>query len=306
MFQRVKRLRKHFFNWGARGIFDTPPVRCDAASNVVVLSQTYHADLTMFLLAAKSFASFLRPQRFVVVDDGLTDAQRSLVERHLDRVEFAPRLAVDVGSFPRGGCWERLLTVARLSREHYVIQLDSDTVTLASPEEVIRCAAEGRSFTLGTNEGQAIGPVLAAARFAQGLGTALHVQIHAEQALDRIPTADQRRYVRGCAGFAGYASGSFDMELLEQFNGSMQALIGREKWAEWGSEQVSSNFVVANTLGAVVLPIERYVNWMPGKDTRDARLLHFIGHRRFNGLRYLTAARVAISALRRLRHSPRG
>jgi len=295
--QSLRKLKKRVFDWATRSIFDTPPVVCDPASELVVLSMSYHADLTMYLIAAKSFARHLRPQRFVVVDDGLTEQDRQMLRHHLGRIDFVPTSAVDVGRCPRRGCWERLISIARLCDRHYVVQLDADTVTRALPQEVADCVARNRSFTLGTAEGTRLVSAIDASRFVEGVASD-HVQILAERALATLPDAAKRRYVRGCAGFAGFARGSFTFEQLEAFSLHMQAAIGDENWSRWGSEQVASNYIVANTPDPHVLSQAHYMNWVPRRNIDAAQFLHFIGDYRFKGTGYARQALSAISALK--------
>ena len=291
--QSLRKLKKRVFDWTTRSIFDTPPVVCDPGSNVVVLSMSYHADLTMYLIAAKSFARHLQPQRFVVVDDGLTTQDQQVLRHHLGQVDFLPTRDVDVGRCPRRGCWERLISIARLCEEHYVVQLDADTVTRARPQEVLDCVALNRSFTMGTQQGQRVVSAPEASRFVESAdGT--HVQILAERALSTLPDAAHKRYVRGCAGFAGFARGAFTFEHLEAFSLHMQGAIGVEKWSQWGSEQVASNYIVANAPDPHVLSVAHYMNWVPPRDIEQAQFLHFIGDHRFEGTQYIRQSRRAI------------
>ncbi len=292
--EQLLKLKKRFFNWATRSIFNTPPIACDPTSNLVVLSQSYHADLTMYLVAAKSFGRFVRPKMFVVVDDGLTPEDRQLVREHLGGVQFIPTAEVEVGRCPRRGCWERLISIARLSQEHYVIQLDSDTVTVDRPDEVLDCVARNRSFTLGTTQGPQVVSVAQASEFVKDV-EGDHVQLQAERVLARLSGADSLRYVRGCAGFAGFAPGHLSFDTLESFSEAMAAVIGRDAWSRWGSEQVASNFMVANTPDPLILPLDRYLNYVPARDTKKARLLHFIGDDRFRGTAYVMQSRRAIA-----------
>jgi hypothetical protein len=290
----LMKLRKRVFDWTTRSIFDTPPVVCDPGSPVVVLSMAYHADLTMYLIAAKSFARHLRPRRFVVVDDGLTAQDRQLLRHHLGQVEFLPTREVDVGRCPRRGCWERLISIARLCGQHYVIQLDADTVTRARPQEVLDCVAGNRSFTMGTQDGQQVVSALEAARFVEHVEDT-HVQILAERALATLPDVERRRYVRGCAGFAGFARGAFDFEQLEAFSLYMQSAIDADNWSRWGSEQVASNYIIANAPDPHVLSVAHYMNWVPPLNIEQAQFLHFIGVHRFEGKQYIRQSRRAIA-----------
>ena len=67
----------------------------------------------------------------------------------------------------------------------------------------------------------------------------------------------------------------------------MEKLVGKEKWREWGSEQVASNFMAANVPDSLVLPIDRYPFWEPGLDINQAVFVHFFGTFRFVGGMYL-------------------
>src|SRR3546814_2103893 len=69
------------------------------------------------------------------------------------------------------------------------------------------------------------------------------------------------RYVRGCAGFAGFARGGDARMLAETFSQEATRLLGAERWARWGSEQVASNMIVANDPNALLLPYDHYFNF---------------------------------------------
>ena len=281
MFYSLKnRLNKGWLGLHGRRILDSTPVSCDSASNLLILTQTYHPDLYMYLLAAKSFARFVRPRGFVVVDDGLTPRDKTTIEYHLGQVSFIPTASVDLGPCPRGGTWERLLTVARLAAENYVVQLDADTLTLSTPSEVLACIGENRPFTLGTRTGREIVSARQACEHAIRAPTD-HVQSHAEQALTRLRGMENLRYVRGCSGFAGFPRGGDIESRIQSFSIEMEQLLGSEKWREWGSEQVTSNFTISNLPGAVVLSPDRYPFWKPGVDIDQAALVHFFGPYRF-------------------------
>jgi hypothetical protein len=60
----------------------------------------------------------------------------------------------------------------------------------------------------------------------------------------------------------------------------MRTVLG-DRWAEWGSEQVMSNIVVANIPGAVVLPHPKYADCHNMKP-QLTEFIHFIGSCRFD------------------------
>ena len=296
-YTRMK-LQKKLFNLQCRKILDTPPIQCAKDSKVVILSQIYHPDLIMFMLAAKSFARFLPVGRFVIVDDGLTDRDRRHLEAHFDRISFVPTAEVRARQkvVPSGGTWERFMTIAGLNAENFVIQLDADTLTIAKPDEVLDAVDKGVSFALGTHTGREIVAASETARNAASFKST-HVQARAESVMDKADTFAAPKYVRGCSGFAGFAAGTLNADRIERFSARMSELLGADKWSEWGSEQITSNYFVANAPDARVLPVEAYPFWSPDCDARQARLIHFFGTYRFHAGAYARFGRRVIREL---------
>ncbi|MCB9654181.1 MAG: hypothetical protein H6729_08655 [Deltaproteobacteria bacterium] len=300
LFRLHARLRKPWFNHRCREITATPPVVCEPESPVVFLTQTFHADVVMFLLAAKSLAQHLRPRAFVVVDDGLTGEDLALLTYHLSNVRFVQLSEVQLGPCPSGGTWERLLTIMDIVGDSYVIQLDADTLTLRQPTEVLDAVSKNRSFTIGTDLGQSITSFKESAAVAERHRRQDHMVIRAERAFSRYPGGEQLKYVRGCSGFAGFARGQFKRSDAETFSTNMADLIGASHWRSWGSEQVTSNFLIANAPDALVLPLERYATF-EGRSSivNDAAFVHFLGTYRFKRGLYGRLARRLIRRLKK-------
>lgn len=294
---RVNRLR---FAHACSGILRTPPVRPDPRSNALLFSQLQHKDVLMALIAFKSFASNVRVGRLCILDDGsLTAGDRALLSEHLIGVVYLDLAEVRTPACPTRGCWERLLWIARLSRDHYVVQLDSDTLTLQDIPEVSRCIEQGQSFAIGTWDHQEIESMASrqtdAARHMVAQAAPHHVQLLAEANFTAIQGTQRLRYVRGCAGFAGFARGSVELEFIESISRQMTAALG-EVWNQWGSEQVMSNIVVANASQAAVLPHPKYCDCTRIKMDVTA-FIHFIGSCRFTNGVYQQRARDVIAAL---------
>ena len=76
------------------------------------------------------------------------------------------------------------------------------------------------------------------------------------------------------------------------------ALVGQDRWTEWGTEQVASSFLLANEPGMVPLPYRRYLNYWKEPPVADARFLHFVGTHRYSTAEYRVRTRQAIAALR--------
>ncbi|MFM5924398.1 MAG: hypothetical protein ACKOPG_09450 [Novosphingobium sp.] len=295
----LRRLREVHFNRVARGILATPPV-CVASDGLVIFSMIGTKVLLPYLVAAKSFQAALGRGRFVILDDGtLTASDRDILARHLGDPAILPIAAVDTGACPKGGCWERLLTLFELRRDDYVIQLDSDTVTLGTLPEVIAAIEARRDFTLRGEAQSAWAPASRFSRDPATLPPNFHVQGAIEavmgEACSQVPGLTH--YVRGCAGFAGFAPGGLGRETAEAFCRSASGLLGSQRWAQWGSEQVMSNLVVSNEGEPVLLPYDRYLNFWNEPVGAEAAFVHFVGTYRFHRGAYAAAARQAIAAL---------
>jgi hypothetical protein len=260
-------------------------------ANFVVVSQTYSKDVDMYLLAAKSFARYFPPRQFIVVDDGLSPVEQRLISSQLGNVEYRPRKGVINQKCPAGGCWERLLTVADCAENDYVVQLDSDTVTLRSPSQAIDAIRSARAFTLSTKQGREFVSAKAASEFAESVAGG-HVQLLAERAL--VEVAPQSLYIRGCAGFIGMPKNGISREMIESFSQLMEKALPNAIWSQWGSEQFASNYFVASTEGPVALEFERYPYWEKGQNIQQAEFIHFIGTDRFTGPTYRNMAQSII------------
>jgi hypothetical protein len=297
MFHSYKKAaRKKWFDISARSIRDTPRIPCDPNSRLIVLTQLHHPDVTMYLVAAKSFARYVTPMKFIIVDDGLTVADQSLLRAHFENIEFIGTRQVDTGPCPKGGCWERFLTIAALNSANYLIQLDADTITTGDPVEVRDCINRNITFTMGTPGGEKV-VSLEDIRDMSANWTQDHVQALSEQNIYKLPPGFGRLYVHGCAGFAGYAPGTLSNEKIHSISVAMEDILGKEKWSEWGSEQVTSNYLVANHPDAYILPIDTYPFWRKGKDISNARLIHFFGTHRFEAGQYISSANAIIKNL---------
>ena len=291
-----KKLVKNWFDFKVRDILRTPKALVDPSSNFIVLTQLYSPDIKMYLLAAKTFASYIRPKAFYIVDDNLTAKERLLIEEHLQEVNFLPIGNIELGKCPTGGCWERINAIATLNDDSYVVQLDADTLTLQDPHEVRTAINESTGFTLGTSLGDRVVTAKEASEFASTLKSE-HVQIMAERALSDYPNSTQVSYIRGCAGFAGFPPQSLTLDGLSNFSEVMASLVGHLKWQEWGSEQFASNFFVANSPNPLPLEFKAYPYIYDNLDIRQSKFIHFVGSHRFKKGVYIRLGQESISRL---------
>jgi hypothetical protein len=288
-------------------VLDAPPI-VPRSDGLVLFSMIGTAVVLPYLVAVKSLWRHLGRGRVAILDDGtLTAPDRALLAHHCGDPELIRIDSVKTGPFPTGGCWERLLTILDRRGSEYWIQLDSDTVTVGPVDEVTEAISRNRSFMLlgGTESECGPEPVAAFARRVYPAGRAEgHIQARIESRLGELPVGPGWRYVRGCAGFAGFAAKGTGRPLAAAFLAQMERLVGADV-ATWGTEQVASNFQLANEPGTVVLPYHRYLNYWGEPWAGDAAFVHFVGtHRHDNGA-YLAASRAAIAAMRGEPREPR-
>jgi len=300
LFRLRNTLRKRWFDFHCRKILSTPPIE-PAGDDLVILSEVGNRDLIMYLVAVKSFYSYLRRGRIVLLlDDDCPTEQVDLLRHHLNPLEIRCVQKIRSKRCPVGGTWERLLSIAEKVSGNYVIQLDSDTVTTGPVPEIAAAVGANCSFMLSEWENQSIQPIEEAVAAARRSASE-HVQMLAEQNFDKLGEFPQLKYARGQSSFAGFAKGSFSVERLEGFSMEMQRLLGEAKWRQWGSESLASNFMVANSPLATMLPYPKYASYYPERDVDFAAsaFVHFEGtHRLKKGL-YVKKSKQVIDRLLR-------
>src|SRR3546814_20226593 len=83
-----------------------------------------------------------------MADGSVTGPFRSVLRQHLVNPQIISIRDIDTGPCPRGGTWERLLTILDLCADDYVIQLDSDTVPIGPVPHIQQAIAANSSFPL--------------------------------------------------------------------------------------------------------------------------------------------------------------
>ncbi len=289
------RLSAPLHNFRIAGIQHTPSLRAKP-TGLMYFSQVCHRDVRCWLVAIKSVSAAIGPGEFAVVDDGsLTEADRELLRRHVEDLLILPLSGVDREGCPAGGCWERLLALLDLNQDYYVVQVDADLVARLPLAEVVAAVGSNRGFILSGEPGVTITTACQAAENARRV-TFDHVQFAAERLLEQLPGANTLRYVRGCAGFAGFPRG-LGRGAVVAFSAFMQQHLG-DRWSRWGSEQVTSNFSVANSgPDPLVLPWVRFPAFGWHRDISHAALIHFVGTYRYESGVYTRVSRTAIKQI---------
>jgi len=284
------------FDWAARGVLKTPPIVPEEGP-LVIVSMVCHRDLLMYLLAIKTFYRRLGFGRIVVIDDGsLTPEDLEVIRHHVRPSEIIPAKSLSSPACPSYISWKKLFCIAKFIDESFVIQLDSDTLSV-SPDlsEVRDLVLSDASFILGTWANQEV-VTMQEAVYAARESTSTHVQMVAEQNFDKLSGFSSKKYFRGCSGFDGFAKGLFNMKDLEEFSAEMFSIIG-DKWSEWGSEQTMSNVLVANSPRMGLLPYPEYYNYW-GVEEAQQKFIHFVGTYRYHGGVYLKSVQTALAELR--------
>ncbi len=300
----LRKLRQRAHERATLQVLGTKPI-VPADDGVVLFSMIGTRVLLPYLVAVKSLHHQLGRGRVVLLDDGtLTEDDRAVLALHCGDPEIRAIADIDTAPCPRGGTWERLLAILDLRCDNYVIQLDSDTVTVGAVPEVRAAIEANASFLLlGGPDGEDHGiqplPDYVAYRYPQGpVAEPAHVQALIESRYGAYPDAAGHRYVRGCSGFAGFARGGASTRAeAERFSQEATALVGEAVWARWGSEQVASNFLLANEEGARILPYARYLNYWKQVIGEEARFVHFVGAHRYSDTTYKDFTQRALAGL---------
>jgi hypothetical protein len=288
----------------ARGILETRPLP-RTSEGPILLSMIGHRCVLPYLVAIKSFRWRLGMGRVVIINDGsLTAEDKALLTAHCGRPQILSRTAVRPAPAPNGGSWERLISIADLRRTGPVIQIDSDTLTLGPIPEVADAVAHGRAFTLAGGPESQLWSLPEAAAYARriiaqtsGEGRP-HIQLLTEAVLDQLalPAATDLRYVRGCAGFAGFPQSNAGRAPIHAYSCAAEALL-ELRWHEWGSEQTASNFLIANEKDPLILPRDRYASYWK-QDVSNLAFVHFLGTYRYHAGVYARLMRRIVAELK--------
>jgi len=286
----------------ARDVLDTPPI-VGSDDGLVLFSMMGTRVLLPYLVAVKSLWAQLGRGRVVILDDGtLTLDDKAILAYHCGNPEILPIAGVETGEFPKGGTWERFLTILDRRQDEYWIQLDSDTVTIGPVPEIAAAIEANRSFAFLGGTDAEIGALpldeIAARLYPQGPAQG-HVQVRFESRLGQVDAQAGWRYVRGCSGFAGFAAGGEGRDRARHFLAMLKDIVGPEDVTIWGTEQIASNFHLANEPDPVLLPSARYLNYWGEAWAREAAFIHFVGPYRYANGAYAQATRRAIAAMGR-------
>jgi hypothetical protein len=235
-------------------------------------------DARLYILAIKSLYRRLGRGRIVAVTDRVSEASRQLIRAHVPGIQLVPVESIDTGKIQRGGTWERLLYCIDLSASSYVIQMDADVLCVGPIPEVLEAIEKNLAFTLA--DGISKKPLAdwvedAIARKSD------NIVFEFEKRGPAFPDSKELLYLRGSSGFTGFARSAITRSFVENFNDTAAAVLGT-RWREWGTEQIASNFCIANSPGSTGLPKPKYLTWEHHALPEEISLLHFLGYCRFD------------------------
>jgi hypothetical protein len=269
------------------GILKTPVVP-KGNMPFILVSMVQTRDVLSYLVAVKSFTRYANPRRIVIVcDPTITLEDRAVFSSHIPHVELRDAAEFTHENIPRGGTWERLYAISKYCQQEYVVQLDADTITMLPPTEVINAIMNNAGFVMSGEPSAVLMSLEETEKNIESWGLPgpglEHIQVSVERSMANNKLPARARYVRGCSGFTGFPrSDSMTLELLA-FSKTMHARHGM-RWAEWGTEQITSNYLVANAEATTVLPFLLYGT--PDVFHSDSVLIHFIGSLRFTSNKY--------------------
>ncbi|MBK5294703.1 MAG: hypothetical protein JJE04_23870 [Acidobacteriia bacterium] len=293
MFYRLRRSLNYFkFYHKTKRLLDTPPL-VQRAAPLTIVSMVAGHDFHLYILAVKSLYRRLGRGRIVMISDGVSPSSIALIQKHIGPVEVVPVETIDTGKCQRGGTWERLVYLIRRSENEYIIQMDADVLCVGPIPEVLHCIDNNIAFALAEGIPKKPLPDWVEDGIARKSDNVVHVF---EKQARQFPDADRFLYLRGSSGFAGFAKGASNEGILEDFHRRGLKMLG-PRWKEWGTEQLASNFLVANSPNSVPLPKPKYLSYERHQIPNEISLLHFLGYCRFHNGVFARFANQEIDAL---------
>jgi hypothetical protein len=298
--QHYKSVLLHkYFDWDVKSALKMSPLNRDRniKTGLCVLSMLCKRDFYQYVISIYSFAQLLNPEKIVVVNDGsLTKIHLNILKSLISDIIILNGTDYIDNRVPTYTSWRRMLAIESLINDYYVVQLDADLISRFDLSEIEEAFQENRSFILGTEAAQRSTIEEAQSKaIARKNPDNKHVQQVAEENLFSLKAIDYKYYVRGCAGFAGYAKGSFSIDTLVDISNCMFGSIG-DTWRNWGSEQTAANILIANQESAIILPLDTYGS--VARYSEKLKLIHFLGTWRFDGFLYNKMAKVFIKSQR--------
>ena len=149
----LTRLQKKWFEYGVASVVNTKPIQYTKDSTVTIVTMLGHNAVLMYLVAIKSFIQQFGYGSIEVINDGsLTNTDIKLLNHHIPNINFSKATEVNTLTCPSYISWKRLLRIAELAKHSYVIQLDSDTISLAPLVDIHNKVQANEGFIIGSEK----------------------------------------------------------------------------------------------------------------------------------------------------------
>ena len=280
----LKNFQKFRFDQTAKKVLNTAPVKYRVDPSVTIVSMVGNSTVNMYLLAIKSFMkNFGRGTVEAINDGSLSADDLKVISHHVPNIQFSAANDVNTYDGPSYISWKRLYRVQKLAETSYVIQLDSDTLSLGPLIDVDDAVRANRGFLIGSNRWSNAVDVNTLKDIVSQWNNN-HVQARAEAIFHKLDFyQDGTRYLRGCAGFAGYPKNFAKIEQIRSLANEIYEHVG-DDWKKWGSEQTATMCLISKCNGSRILPWPMYQNFdFPNtkENIASMNLIHFIGTNRY-------------------------
>jgi len=282
-------LNRFLFKRKINKVLDIQPIKYRYDQSVTIVSMVGSGTVNMYLVAIKSFMENFGYGSVEIINDGtLTESDIVNLKKIIPNVNISLASDIETHGCPTYISWKRLFRIQQLAKSSYVIQLDSDTVSLGPLVEVHDRVVHNQGFLIGSERwGKAVDVDLLRDVVSQWNNT--HVQPLAEINFHKMNFfADGTKYIRACAGFAGYPKNFASIEQIQALSNEIESHIG-ETWHGWGSEQTATMCLISKTQNARILPWPYYQNFkfpQSNECIKSMNLIHFIGSNRFDNRIY--------------------
>jgi len=280
-----RRINRILFNREINKVITTKPLQYRMDGAVTIVSMVGSSTVSMYLVAVKSFMENFGYGTIEAINDGtLTEEDISILSQQIPGLNISHATEVDTYGCPTYISWKRLFRIQKLAETSYVIQLDSDTISLGPLVEVYDRVIKNEGYLIGSERwGKAVDVNLLRDIVSQWNNT--HVQPLAEINFHKMKFfADGTKYIRACAGFAGYPREFASIEQIKALSAEVESYIGKT-WHGWGSEQTATMCLISKTKNASVLPWPYYQNFkfpQSNEHIKSMNFIHFIGSNRYD------------------------
>jgi hypothetical protein len=289
--RRIKyKFHQFRFQQSEKLVLKTPAAQYRKCPSVTIVSMVSHSTVCMYLLAIKSFLKHFGYGTIEAIDDGsLTEEDKYLLSLHVPAIRISSGKTVNTYDCPSYISWKRLFRIREIAETSYVIQLDSDTVSVGNLVDIHHNVQSNDGFVIGSQKWSKAVDVI----FLNGIVSQWdsdHVQARAESCFHLIDFfKDGTKYLRGCAGFAGYPQNFATVDEIRALSASIEEHVG-DDWMRWGSEQTATLCLISKQKTATILPWPEYQNYgFPNTNeiSESMNFIHFIGSKRFDDSQYL-------------------